>query len=69
MDWFERVARCVRHPLDGLRPAGLNSVCSRAAGAVVSDALLTLLPLGSVSWLPAVSATDSSSSATASPSP
>lgn len=69
MDWFERVARCVRHPLDGLRPAGLNSVCSRAAGAVVSAALLTLLPLGSVSWLTAVSATESNSSATASPSP
>ena len=69
MDRFARAARCIRRPLGVLRSAGLNPVRSRAAGALASAALLTLLPLGPASWLTAANATDPSSSATASPSP
>ena len=69
MDRFARAARCIRRPLGVLRSAGSNPVRSRAAGALASAALLTLLPLGPASWLTAANATDPSSSATASPSP
>ena len=69
MDRFARAARCIRRPLGVLRSAGSNPVRSRAAGALASASLLTLLPLGPASWLTAANATDPSSSATASPSP